>query len=443
LDVRISSKTLPLILPFVLFSTISYLAFSSIETIWTPLRIIFLVIVPSLVGATFFYSFFFNRHLLGSLLIACVSVALSLFITEVFIALFEKQIDKTKGIDSRTKKEVVIQERAKGNDLYPVLLPKVFTELLTVEKDKVFPLAGVLNSQTVLCNETGQYIFYRSDKFGFRNPPDVSNSIEVALIGDSFTHGYCLNNDLIFADIIRKEIPNTYNFGFNGYGSLLELGVLKEFVVKRNPKVIIWVFYDGNDFEDILWEFKQHILKKYLKQSFLQFLEDKKTEIDKELRKHLDLLLSNQKEDLTFIDTSVTSMLKMSLKLWRVRNLLGLTDFFRVWKSNPQEALSIPSIRQVFTLAKNIVDKINSKLIVLYIPSVRTFTHSIVHPKKKELFLTFENLRIPFYDATTLFATHSNPRSLYFQRPDGHLTAEGNKLVAKKLLRIISNLKNS
>ena len=59
----------------------------------------------------------------------------------------------------------------------------------------IFYLSGISNSKTIYCNENGYFSIYQSDRFGFNNPDDEwdSNEIEFLLLGDSFTHGACVN----------------------------------------------------------------------------------------------------------------------------------------------------------------------------------------------------------------------------------------------------------
>ena len=56
---------------------------------------------------------------------------------------------------------------------------------------------GVSNQYTIFCNETGEFSFYESDRYGFNNPDKVWDSKEVdfLLLGDSFIHGACVNEN--------------------------------------------------------------------------------------------------------------------------------------------------------------------------------------------------------------------------------------------------------
>ena len=115
---------------------------------------------------------------------------------EIFIKEILKEKNKYHSFDFRTQKAVVEDLRKENNNknIYQAILPnfffkepKFFTELL--------PLSGISNATTVLCNESGEYSIYQSDRYGF-NTPDKEwdkDKIEFLLVGDSFTNGSCVN----------------------------------------------------------------------------------------------------------------------------------------------------------------------------------------------------------------------------------------------------------
>jgi hypothetical protein len=60
---------------------------------------------------------------------------------------------------------------------------------VTIDGDEVLPLAGVSGRVTLLCNEGGQWVDYRSDRRGFNNPDRVwdPGPMDVVALGDSST----------------------------------------------------------------------------------------------------------------------------------------------------------------------------------------------------------------------------------------------------------------
>ena len=108
-----------------------------------------------------------------------------------------------------------------------------------------------------------------SDRFGFNNPDDEwdQTKIEYLLVGDSFTHGACVNRPNDIGSVLRKLSGNSVlNLGYGGNGPLIQYATLREYL-KPGIKNILWLYFEGNDLEDLKFELKNDILVKYLKKS--------------------------------------------------------------------------------------------------------------------------------------------------------------------------------
>ena len=114
---------------------------------------------------------------------------------EIYIKKLLKEKNKYESFDFRNQKQVVedLKKEIKEN-VYQAILPsfyfkehKFFTSILH--------LSGISNSTTVLCNESGKFSIYKSDRYGFNNSDihyDILNE-KIMLIGDSFIHGACVD----------------------------------------------------------------------------------------------------------------------------------------------------------------------------------------------------------------------------------------------------------
>ena len=95
------------------------------------------------------------------------------------------------------------------------VVPKTF---LFEKNQNIFPLSGISNSMTLMCNENGYYVSYFSDEYGFRNSNDVwkNQENEVVIIGDSFAHGACVNNEETIAGNLKRlfKTKKIINLGF-------------------------------------------------------------------------------------------------------------------------------------------------------------------------------------------------------------------------------------
>src|SRR5215211_5349078 len=153
--------------------------------------------------------------------------------------------------------------RRRGIDAYPFLQPDTFYDsakagILMPQGNSLVPLSGIARALTVLCNETGTTIVYRSDSLGFRNPADVWDPIypDVAIIGDSFAQGFCRPEEETISSQLRAAGLRTIGTGITGAGPLAELGVLREFLAPAKPRIVLWLFYEGNDLIDLASERK-------------------------------------------------------------------------------------------------------------------------------------------------------------------------------------------
>jgi len=91
----------------------------------------------------------------------------------------------------------------------------------------------------------------RYDHNGFRNQTDLA-SADIAVIGDSFVESPQTSHDALMSTVLgRLQSGTVANLGISGYGPQQELIVLKRFALPLRPKTVVWVFYEGNDLNDI------------------------------------------------------------------------------------------------------------------------------------------------------------------------------------------------
>jgi len=77
------------------------------------------------------------------------------------------------------------------------------------------------------------------DENGFREFGDInSNRTKILVIGDSFTHATHVSNNETYYHHLKKDYE-VFSFGSEGYGSFQEYLILKEFLNKIKPQVII------------------------------------------------------------------------------------------------------------------------------------------------------------------------------------------------------------
>ena len=229
-----------------------------------------------------FISFFLNHVFKEYLIISFITILTFLYCFEIFLTFnnkFEMYISKTgKEYDKRTKLEYYNDFLKINKNVKLVIHPFKYLNL----NSEIFPLSGISNSKTIVCNENGYYSTFESDRFGFNNPDSVwdNNQTKYLLIGDSFTLGECVNRPDDIASILRMlSKENVRNIGYSGNGPLIELATLKEYLDDGVEK-ILWIYVD-NDLIDLKNELKNPILRKYMQEpNFFQDLKNNQSQVN-------------------------------------------------------------------------------------------------------------------------------------------------------------------
>ena len=90
-----------------------------------------------------------------------------------------------------------------------------------------------------------------TDAEGFRNSEGAPLGAVVAALGDSFTDAMTLPVELGWPARVGSLLGvSVRNYGTAGFGPGQELRVLKEYVLKRRPRVVVVGFFAGNDLQD-------------------------------------------------------------------------------------------------------------------------------------------------------------------------------------------------
>ena len=143
----------------------------------------------------------------------------------------------------------------------PNVVPSYYPSELNLKSNKIFSLAGVSNSLTIFCNENGYFSISKSDRYGFNNPDEEwdADEIDYVFVGDSFTHGHCVNRPHDIPSVIRGiETNKVLNLGYGRNGPLTEYAVLREYLPKSTKK-IIFMYYGGNDLQNLNEELAIHL----------------------------------------------------------------------------------------------------------------------------------------------------------------------------------------
>jgi hypothetical protein len=452
-------------------------------------------VLPLLLAAVCFAGLRLQATLKSYLAVLLVTVSMSIVSLETALTLWFRlpsvdakrsetaniqkrlQITNSLGInfDRRSRMEVVKDLRREGMDAVPALYP---AQLLSRQSDgteksrissngiETLPLAGMADRLAVVCNESGQYISYRSDEHGFNNPLHLweKSDLDIVALGDSHVQIWCVPPEKNLVALIRNRYPATLNLAMEGDGPATELATLKEYARVSKPKLVLWFFYEGNDLNDLRWEQKTPILMRYLTGEFSQNLFMRQPEIDQALGGFIDSPLlppesplrtrTRETWELVTDTTQLPEMLHDILTLSQLRQALGLAGsrnpLVAQARADSQEqphrsaatidiANRILLLQRILTDANKTVKEWGGKLYVIYLPGLnRYLSGEVPDPNREPILEAIQQLGLPLIDIDESFRAQHEPWKLFPFGIQGHYTVEGNRLIAEQVLRSIT-----
>ena len=188
------------------------------------------------------------------------------------------------------------------------------------------------------------------------------------LIGDSFTHGACVNRPEDIASNLRLlSNDSVLNLGYGGNGPLIEYATLKEYLLP-NVEMVFWIYLEGNDLYNLNNELKNKILVNYLNDlSFTQNLKFKQSEIDKVVKTIVKKEILNE----TFQLNKDDQLRYKIIKFIRLNNLKKFIKKRTVKnKVNKFEDKIFKEFKDILKLSKEFTTKNNSKLYFVYLQNI-------------------------------------------------------------------------
>jgi lysophospholipase L1-like esterase len=384
------------------------------------------------------------------LIISGVSLIVSLYLFEGYLS-FKEQLSKEqlskeqlyekqtgKKWDRRSKLDIYKELKKNNNKITVAYHPSYILK----RNYSIFPLSGVSNSETIDCNENGYYSIYQSDRYGFSNPDNEwdKKEIEYLLVGDSFTHGACVNRPNDISSILRSLSNKTVlNLGYTGNGPLIEYATLREYLDK-NVKKVLWVYFEGNDLTNLKDEKTNNIIIKYLEDlNFTQNLKFKQNEINEFLKKKLiEIEINVHNERINYnkknekIEYKILKFIRLNKTKQIIRNSL-LNNF----EENNSEVND--NIKTILFLSRDLVIKNNSKMYFVYLPTYNRYKTSYDNTNYNLVKEIVNELNIPFIDIhKEVFEKEQNPLKLFPFELVGHYNVDGYKKVAETIYKFTS-----
>ena len=324
--------------------------------------------------------------------------------------------------------EAVDSIRSEGGVAYPTIPGNVLVNrdvAIDVDGRTVHPVTPSPGHETtVLCNETGALIVYQSDRHGFNNPDEVweRDSTEVALLGDSYTHGLCVHPSEQPASLLAQRYSSV-NLGARGFGPLLQLAVLREYGALLRPRTVVWVHYEGNDAYDLRGEVGREWLTDYLEApSHSQGLAD--SDHDRVFGEWIDGLMDEEFGTREARRSSLLPGFRSLLTLSTLRQVVG----FGV--PVPSRGSRIGRLPEVMLAADQTVASWGGEIIFVYLPAYERFRTLIGEgvPGRRQVLAAATNTGFNVVDLTPYFEATGTPRRLWAS-PRGHLGPDGYRVM--------------
>ena len=330
---------------------------------------------------------------------------------------------RSPDFDPRSVLEVVRDLRAQGTPAVPALL----SSYARASGSQLLPLGGLADATTVFCNEAGQYVLYRSDPFGFNNPPDTPDTAEVVVLGDSFAHGQCVPQGMDVAGRLRAGGHSAVNLGCAGTGPLSALGALLEYGLALHPKTVLWLYYEGNDPLDLEAELASPTLARYLEGTAHQGLRERRPEIEAYWRSYLERVPDPGRS--VVIDP--VEITRSVVTLRRIRRLFALTHTF--------PAATPGSLRRVLSVALKETKKVDAEVVFVYIPAPARLNDAGFVDHRGEILDAVLKLGVRVVDLAETVTRHPDPKRLYPNRGLGHFDEDGYQLLTDTVVRCLTS----
>ncbi|MGH8070760.1 MAG: SGNH/GDSL hydrolase family protein [Candidatus Entotheonellia bacterium] len=360
--------------------------------------------------------------------------------------------------DRRTHFEVAGDLRRQGIEAYPTSHSPALLEeqpdgslrsKLNLGRE-VLPLGWISNRISVLCNESGEYVVYDSDEHGFHNPRGLwrRGGVEIAVVGDSYPHGYCVPSDRNFVALIRRRYPATLNLGMAGHGPLFMLGTIKEYAEVVKPGLVLWFYYEGNDLKNLRMEKDSPLLMRYLEGDFRQGLVDHQADIDRLLMAHIAAATDGmaRKREIVEILSDPGELLgrgRDMITLSRLRRQLGVLppiarlDWPRERRARRPEA-PLDLLTKSLMRAKDSVRAWGGELHFVYLPHWHRYAEPRAAEGHRDRVLEIARaVGLNVIDVHEAFAGHPDPLGLFALRLHNHYNEAGHRVVAEAVLRSI------
>lgn len=437
-------------LTFLIYSVV---VFYKIDFARDFLSICFIYIFVPLLLILFLNIIFFLKYdLYKKAITVFLALSFSLFLLEFLIHFFLKDISKYNYINNQKEilkkefnfnsyEEQILQELKSGKTIYPSIYSVNGAKPITILNKKYYAFGGVPNSKILFCNDSGKYQIFESDRYGFNNPDIIwEKNIDLVLLGDSYIMGHCIDQEKTISNTLNRSF-NTLNLSYSMGGTLNSLGVLSEYALNLEPKLVIYFFY-FNDLTDNVNEKKNLVMNKYInneKQNLLNIqseinLKIKEIANDK-IREIKNGNINKINKNLFFTFNPNISDFNTIIRFTNIRQLFGIPNF----KNNAHHYDYALFSKILSKINQKVEFEMNSDFLTIILP-----TYEMMNNKnskniivKNKLIKIFETLNISFIDFHEIFLKKNLEVGEIFKFNGSHYNEKGYQEISNYLIEYI------
>jgi len=357
-------------------------------------------------------------------------------------------LDAGRKWDVRDKAEVALTLRESGVDGAGIVLPATSLRNragrngvgVTIDGQPIAVLSNLSGRILVNCNESGEYTLYESDEHGFNNPPGTwSGPIDVAIVGDSFAVGACVDPADNVPARLRARGVRSAGAATVGFGPISELGLLKEYVAPARPRDIFWFYYEWNDLHEMHGELAVPQLTRYLEPRYTQKLLELQPVIDSQLAAFTDAQLAAHtprpaRTAAPGGGRGIRAVAAEWLKLYRLRHALGLSGI----RERVTQCCDLETFEGVLAEADRTVVAWGGRLHLVYLPAALRYyrpASAVVNDamrQKRRILRIARDLGLSVVDMDSVFRRQPDPRSMFYDYRS-HFSVEGYRVTAEAL----------
>ena len=385
----------------------------------------------------------FLRRWASNLLLLLVATGIALLAAESILASVGATRLARKSGPTDSTRDIVLRLRSGGRYAVPRVPGNVLVEtgvrFAADDSTWLYPLGPAPGGATVvLCADGPTEVTYEADRFGFNNPDAIwdAGRAEVAILGDSYTAGVCVGREDQIPTLLNGVRP-TVNLGMSGAGPLRELAILREYARLLTPRVVAWVYYEGNDLWDLSGETSHSWLTSYLQPDGVQELANRQGALDAPYEQWVDSIFAADTASASApaSDRDVVRFLTGLPRLERLRDLLHVGELF------PTDEPDLGLLPEVIYAARAEIASWGGRMLLVYMPDLARYDTWIGSgPRGREDLLELARAEdIATLDLDVVFRQHGDPQALW-SRSSAHLNEEGYRIAAEAISYAVDSL---